>query len=224
MKIVVVNNYKEQGKANEALRNLKRCSDQDFEMIDYRTKGLTDTVKNESPGAVILTGSNYMLSKPDTQTVFREEMQMVKDLGLPILGICFGHQLIGKAFGVEVVDLGQTVRAFKEIKLLDRDLLFNGLPDMIRVHESHRQGLSELPREFRHLAESSTAKIEAVVHNSRPVYGVQFHPERSDDKNPHGRTIIQNFIKVVAQSKPQSSSRPDSEVLSVRRVPLQERR
>lgn len=201
MKIVVINNYKEQQKGNEALRNLERCSGQDYEMIDYRTRNLTDTVKNYSPDAVILTGSNYMLSKHDTQTVFNEEMEMVRDLTLPILGICFGHQIIGRAFGVEVVDLGHTIRAFKEIKLLDRDLLFNGLPDLIRVHESHRQGLSQLPREFRHLAESSTAEIEAVAHKSRPVYGVQFHPERSDDKNPHGQTIIQNFCKIAAQSK-----------------------
>lgn len=201
MKIVAINNYKEREKANEALQNLERCSGHNLEMIDYTTRNLADTVENESPEALILTGSNYMLSKQDTQAVFHEEMELVKDLDLPILGICFGHQLIGRAFGVQVVDLGQTIRAFKEIKLLDRHPLFDGLPDTIRVHESHRQGLSGLPGDFRHLAESSTAKIEAVGHKSRPVYGVQFHPERSDDKNPHGRAIIQNFCKIAAQSK-----------------------
>ncbi len=146
-----------------------------------------------------------MLSKHDTQIVFHQEMAMVNDLTLPILAICFGHQLIGRAFGVEVEDLGQTIRAFKEIKLLNQDSLFDGLPNMIRVHESHRQGLSKLPREFRHLAESPTSRIEAVVHKSRPLYGVQFHPERSDDKNPHGRAIIQNFVRVAAEYKPQPS-------------------
>lgn len=200
MKVVVVNNYKEDEKAQQAVRNLARCTGQKPEMLDYKTKNLVDTVRNRSPDLVIMTGSNFMLSKSDTKTVFQEEMDMIKKLDLPFLGICFGHQLIGAAYGVEVADLGQTVRAFKEVKLLDDDPVFDGLPGTIRVSESHRQALTALPSEFRHLAESSTSRIEAIAHKTRLVYGVQFHPERSDDKNPHGRTIIQNFLKLVAKS------------------------
>ncbi len=200
MKIVVVNNYKETEKAKEAIHNLARCVGQQPEMLDYKTRDLADTVQGRSPDLVIMTGSNFMLSKSDTKTVFQEEMDMVKKLDVPFLGICFGHQLIGAAYGVEVADLGQTVRAFKEVKLLDHDPVFEGLPNTIRVSESHRQALAELPRDFRHLAESSTARIEAIAHKNRPIYGVQFHPERSDDKNPHGRTIIQNFVRLVTKS------------------------
>jgi GMP synthase (glutamine-hydrolysing) len=200
LKIVVVNNYKEDTKTREALENLARCTGRQIEMLDYKTRNLSDAVEEHSPDLVILTGSNFMLSKADTKTVFKQEMEMVKKLDLPYLGICFGHQLIGAAYGVEIKDLGHSVRAYKDVKLIDRDPVFEGLPSMIRVHESHRQALSELPREFRHLAESSTSRIEAIAHRSRPVYGVQFHPERSDDKNPHGRTLIQNFVKLVAKS------------------------
>jgi GMP synthase (glutamine-hydrolysing) len=200
LKIVVVNNYKEDVKAQEAVHNLARCTGHQPEMLDYKTRDLVEVVRDKSPDLVVMTGSNYMLSKLDTKTVFQEEMDMVKKLDLPYLGICFGHQLIGAAYGAGVADIGQTVRAFKEVRLIDKDPVFDGLPGTIRVSESHRQALTELPREFRLLAESSTSNIEAIAHKTRLIYGVQFHPERSDDKNPHGRTIIQNFVKLVAKS------------------------
>jgi GMP synthase (glutamine-hydrolysing) len=200
LKIVVVNNYKENEKAQEAVRNLERCTGQKPEMLDYKIGKLVEAVRDKSPDLVIMTGSNFMLSKSDTKIVFQEEMDMIKNLDLPFFGICFGHQLIGAAYGVEIADLGHSVRAFKEVKLLDEDPVFDGLPGTIRVSESHRQALTDLPRDFRHLAESSSSRIEAIAHKTRLIYGVQFHPERSDDKNPHGRTIIQNFIKLVAKS------------------------
>jgi GMP synthase (glutamine-hydrolysing) len=200
LKIVVVNNYKEDAKAEQAISNLARCTGHLPEMLDYRTRNLVDAVRDKSPDLVIMTGSNFMLSKSDTRTVFLQEMDMIKKLDVPFLGICFGHQLIGAAYGVEVADLGQTVRAFKEVRLLNEDPIFNGLPSSIRVAESHRQALKELPHGFRHLAESSTSRIEVIAHKTRLIYGVQFHPERSDDKNPHGRTIIQNFVKLAAKA------------------------
>jgi GMP synthase (glutamine-hydrolysing) len=60
--------------------------------------------------------------------------------------------------------------------------------------------LTEVPGEFQHLAQSTTSKVEAIVHRSRPIYGVQFHPERSNEDYPHGRVIIQNLLKQVRES------------------------
>lgn len=169
-------------------------------MLDYRSRGLLDMVTHRSPDLAILTGSNFMLSKSDTKTVFQQEMDLVRKLDIPFLGICFGHQLIGAAYGAEVNDLGQTIRALKEVKLLAKDPIFDGLPETIQVSESHRQALSNVPKGFRHLAESFTSRVEAIAHETRPIYGLQFHPERSDDKNPHGQLIIQNFVRLVAKS------------------------
>ena len=200
LKIIVVNNYKEDERARLALQNLTRCTGQRLEMLDYRSRGLVDLVAHESPDLAILTGSNFMLSKSDTKTVFQQEMDLVRKLDIPFLGICFGHQLIGATYGAEVNDLGQTIRAFKEVKLLAKDPIFDGLPETIQVSESHRQALSNVPKGFRHLAESSTSRVEAIAHETRPIYGLQFHPERSDDKNPHGQLIIQNFVRLVTKS------------------------
>ena len=197
MNIVVVNNYKESAKARQALQNLTECTDLHLEMVDYRIPDLRAKVETMDPDIVILTGSNYMLSKSDTRLVFQREMELVRESDIPLLGICFGHQLIGAAYGSEVADLGSTVRQFKDVKLLERDALFDGLPGSIRVSESHRQALSEVPDEFRHLAESATSRIEVIGHKTRLVYGVQFHPERTDGEHPHGRILIQNFLRIA---------------------------
>jgi GMP synthase (glutamine-hydrolysing) len=200
LKILVINNYKEPEKAKQVLHNIGLCTDQRPEMLDYRTASLHDTVFQKDPDIVILTGSNFMLSKPDTRMVFHPEMDLVRETDLPFLGICFGHQLIGAAYGSQVVDLGHNIREFKEIKLIGNDPIFDGLPDSIKVSESHRQALTRVPEGFRHLAESATSQVEAMCHQKRPIYGVQFHPERSDEKHPHGRIVIQNFLKLAVKS------------------------
>ena len=200
MKILVINNYKEPEKAKQALNNIALCTGQQPEMIDYKIAGMHDLVLQKNPDITILTGSNFMLSKPDTRMVFQPEMDLVRKLDRPFLGICFGHQLIGAAYGSEVVDLGHNVREFKEIRLIGKeDPIFDGLPSSIRVSESHRQALTRVPKGFRHLAESATSQVEAIGHQTRPVYGLQFHPERSDEKHPHGRIIIQNFLRLATK-------------------------
>lgn len=200
MKILVVNNYKEPEKAKQALHNIALCAGQQPEMLDHTATRLQEAVLQKDPDIVILTGSNFMLSKPDTRMVFQSEMDLVRETDLPILGICFGHQLIGAAYGSQVMDLGHNIREYKEVKLLGKDPLLDGLPGSIRVSESHRQALTRVPEGFRHLAESATSQVEAMCHQKRPIYGVQFHPERSDEKHPHGRVIIQNFLKLAANS------------------------
>ena len=199
MKILVINNYKELEKAKQALDNITLCASQRPEMLDYKTARLNDVVLQKDPDITILTGSNFMLSKLDTRLVFQPEMDLIRKLDRPILGICFGHQLIGAAYGSEVVDLGHTVREFKEVKLVGSDPLFEGLPSSIRVSESHRQALTRVPQGFRLLAESATSQVEAIGHQTRPIYGLQFHPERSDEMHPHGRIILQNFLRLAAK-------------------------
>lgn len=170
-------------------------------MLDYKVPDLIGRVESKDPGMIILTGSNYMLSKSDTRLVFQHEMDMVRESNIPILGICFGHQLIGAAYGSEIIDLGSTIRQFKDVKILEKNPLFNGLPDSIRVAESHRQSIDKVPDGFLHLAESATSRVEAIAHRTRPIMGVQFHPERSDDLHPHGRMIIQNFVRTFSETQ-----------------------
>jgi GMP synthase (glutamine-hydrolysing) len=88
-------------------------------------------------------------------------------------------------------------RGYEKISVIKKHPLFDGLPSDLVVSESHRQELTKVPDEFQHLAQSTTSKIEAMVHRSKPIYGVQFHPERSSEEHPHGRIILQNLLKQV---------------------------
>ena len=200
LKIIVINNYKENEKARQAMENLTRCTAEQLEMLDYRIPDLQEQICERNPDMMILTGSNFMLSKPDTRLVFKHEMDLLQQLDTPALGICFGHQLIGAAHGSRIIDIGHTIKAFKEVTTVVDDPIFDGLPGKIIVAESHRQALSQVPEGFRHLAESPSSRVEAIAHETRPIYGVQFHPERSDENHPHGQAIIQNFVKLVAKS------------------------
>ena len=200
LRLILVNNYKEDAKSQEALRNITRSTGQLVEMIDHKTTDLAAKVLDMSPDIVFLSGSTALLTKPRARAEFQEEMDLVRKASFPILGICFGHQLIGTAFGSPMTDLGQMILRFEQVSILDHHPVFNGLPTSITVAESHRQVLTEVPDGFRRLAESSTSNIEAICHETKPLYGFQFHPERADENHPHGRMIIQNLMKLATKA------------------------
>ena len=197
MKIVVVNNYKEPGQTERAIQSIERCTGQSVRKIDFNEPDLRSKVLESEPDLVILTGSSALLSKPQTRELFQPEIDLVRNAKFPVLGICYGHQIIGSAFGSPMRDLGQTLRGYEKVSIVRKHPLFDGLPSEMVVSESHRQELTRVPEGFQHLAQSMTSKVEAMVHRSKPIYGVQFHPERSSDDHPHGRMIIQNLLKQI---------------------------
>jgi GMP synthase (glutamine-hydrolysing) len=200
LKIVVVNNYKEAGQTERAVQNLERCTGQSTEKIDFNEPDLHRRVGELEPDLVILSGSSALLSKPRNQELFQPEIDLVRKATFPILGICYGHQIIGSAFNAPMRDLGQMLRGYEKVSVVRKHPLFDGLPSDLVVAESHRQELTKVPDEFQHLAQSTTSRVEAIAHRSKPIYGVQFHPERSNDEHPHGRTILQNLLKQIRGS------------------------
>ena len=197
MKIVVVNNYKDPKQTEKAVQNIEESLGQKTSTIDYKEPDLQDRVAEKDPDLVILTGSSALLSKPETRKLFQPEMTLVRESSFPILGICYGHQIIGSAFGSPMRDLGQMLRRYDHVTVVKKHPLFEGLPANLMVAESHRQELTSVPDEFDHVAKSTATKIEAMVHRTRPIYGVQFHPERSSAEHPHGKTILQNLLKMI---------------------------
>lgn len=197
MKIVVVNNYKQPDQLERAVQNIEKSTRHPIQRIDYRESDLQGRVRKSNPDLVILTGSSALLSKPRTRELFQPEMQLVREAEFPVFGICYGHQIIGSAFDTPMRDIGEMVRRYEQVRVINQHPLFDGLPSDLVVAESHRQELLSVPPDFQHLAQSSSTNIEAIAHRSRPIFGVQFHPERSSDDHPHGRMILQNLLKII---------------------------
>src|SRR5581483_9052684 len=112
--------------------------------------------------------------------------------GVPILGICYGVQLMGHLLGGSV-EKGQK-REFGKGSLKIKDAacpLFAGLPDSLQVWNSHGDKLTKIPDGFRSVAETDNSEFAAIEDRARKFYGLQFHPEVAH--TPRGREVIANF-------------------------------
>jgi len=144
---------------------------------------------------VVLSGSPDMLSEQRIQEKYAVEIEAIRGTNVPLLGICFGLQLIGCAFGSKVVKNGPMIKEYVDTQVLRPDPLFSGLPSTIRVFESHEEVVKPLPENFVLLAKSPSSPIAAVRHSSLPIRGLQFHPERNNSAAPHGDAVVANFVK-----------------------------
>jgi GMP synthase (glutamine-hydrolysing) len=117
------------------------------------------------------------------------------DLGVPVLGICYGMQLACQALGGKVEpgksrEFGRAV-----LKVHEANGLFSGVPTETVVWMSHGDQVHNAGPEFVSLAETDTCPLAAVRHRGRPVYGLQFHPEVSH--TPQGSKLLRNFLYEV---------------------------
>ena len=192
LELLLVNNYDHSHR--ERLLTLKASLARivGVEVIDWN---LVTSAKMKEYDGVILSGSYDMLSRAGTQAKFAKEIDGMKDHLGPALGVCFGHQLLGHAFGSRVVRAAAPSKGYRDAEVLGHDPLFSGLPKRIGVYESHHEEVESLPRRFTHLARSSTAEICAMKHSRLPIYGVQFHPEHYSLEKPDGEVILANFVE-----------------------------
>ena len=131
--------------------------------------------------ALVLSGSDRSVNL--SLQWMQEEQDLLRDAvaaRVPTLAVCFGHQLLGVAFGAGVVTRNKRTGLF-DIELIGRDPLFDGLGPRAVVPEQHRDQLDRLPKGFELTATSDYCRIQAMRHESAPVYGVQFHPCYGDD-------------------------------------------
>ena len=114
------------------------------------------------------------------------------DLGIPVLGICYGMQLACQALGGEVKPGNSRQFGRTQCHIVEADGLFQQVPKETIVWMSHGDQVQSVSDDFLSLATTETCPIAAVRHCSRPVYGVQFHPEVSH--TPEGGRILRNFL------------------------------
>ncbi len=132
---------------------------------------------------------------------------MAKELKIPILGICGGHQTLAMSFGGKVgpirAESGDCLPYTSERQLgavnlqrLEKDMLFAGIGPVIRIRQSHYDEVKELPPDFVLLAWEQTSPNQIMRHVEWPVYGIQGHPELPDRRLNHGAALIRNFLEI----------------------------
>lgn len=163
----------------------------DLEM-EFETVGIHDVTREHLANklGIILSGAPILLTEVDA-TPYLQRIAWLKDLDLPVWGICFGHQLIGLLHGA-MVSRQREDRDWQTIELIADCPLFDKLPPAFEMMEDHCESVS-VPAEFELVAVSDTCVNEAMMHKSKPVFGVQFHPEVSGN---HGTILFENFVHI----------------------------
>ena len=190
VRVLAVNNYPTRERFGRLTKSL-RDNGATVEAIDWNESSVS---KFDSGDGVVLSGSPDMMSDPRVQEKYQAEVEAIRDSGVPVLGVCFGHQMMAHAFGSEIVkDRNHVLDMVKTTVLVD-DPLFRGRPKELMLLESRWEVVRFLPPGFQLVARSATSKIAAMRHGSRPLVGVQFHPERYTKENPEGYRVVGNFI------------------------------
>jgi GMP synthase (glutamine-hydrolysing) len=147
-------------------------------------------IKAANPRGLILSGGPY--------SVYDQAAPHVADalfkLNIPILGICYGMQLLAHAFGGKVVRAKKREYGHAQIEFKDIQDFFYGFDsnEKLAVWMSHGDRITDMPRNFVSIAHSDNSPVAAIRHEKKPLFGVQFHPEVVH--TPQGSKIIQNFL------------------------------
>ena len=158
--------------------------------------------------AIVISGSAARIVQASDRAKFENVEMLIKNCCVPLLGICFGHQLLCWTFGAEVGSLPKQVAyQFEHVRVIQSNEIFAGFKQgqTIPLSENHYDYVikDSLGRAgFTLLADSVSCEVEAVKHKTKPLWGVQFHPERITINNktyPDGHRIIENFFAIAVK-------------------------
>jgi len=153
----------------------------------------------KGPKGIILSGGPSSIFDPGVPMCDKK----IFDLGLPVLGICYGMQLMAHQLGGKVAP--SSVREYGKAALTmlpegKKSPLFNGLTGEQRIWMSHGDQIAKLPAGFKDIGSTSNCPAAAMENRDKKFYGVQFHPEVTHTLN--GLNILQNFLFKIAGCKP----------------------
>lgn len=155
----------------------------------------TWAAEGEQLSQIIVSGAPKLLTEID-HAPFLEAFKTLLQKNRPVLGICFGHQMMGLLHKASVYRC-EECREDMAIKWLEDHPVFKDFTarGIYMVNQDHCEAIT-LPDGFQLLASSKECAVEAMSHNTEPWYGVQFHPESSSEE---GRLIIDNFLEYYAE-------------------------
>ncbi len=174
-----------------------------------------DKIK-ENYSAIIFSGGPNSVYDNNSPDVDKE----IFDLDLPILGLCYGQQLIGQKFGgsVEKSDKREYGRAIlKVLETKTENLLFDNVPTESQVWMSHGDHLTTIPNGFELLATTENCHFASIGNIQKQIYGIQFHPEVHHSE--FGTQMIANFLFKIAKIIPDwnPASFIDEEILRIQK-------
>ncbi len=147
-----------------------------------------EEIQRLQPRGIILSGgpgSIYEKNSPRADSA-------VFDLGIPILGICYGMQFMIDALGGEVRPAGRREYGFAQLEILKEKGILKGLSGTAQCWMSHGDSVVSLPEGFDVVARTANTPIAVIAHEERKLYGLQFHPEV--DHTPKGKLVLKNFL------------------------------
>ena len=153
-----------------------------------------EELQKHNPKGIIFSGGPSSVYNSDAPVPENK----IFDMNLPLLGICYGHQLIVNKFG------GKVKRANKEygssLLTIDNDKnLLNGIGSSVRAWMSHGDEAEQIPPGFKVIGHTESAKAAAIASEERSIYGIQFHPEVVHTEQ--GTEILKNFVLKVCGAK-----------------------
>ncbi len=154
-----------------------------------------DAIKKLAPSAIILSGGPASVYEKGAPTIDKK----IFELGLPILGICYGEQLICHLLGGKVGKSFEREFGKAEIKIISNSPLFKLVKNK-QVWMSHGDHISKIPASFKVIANTGNAPFAAIADEKKKIYGVQFHPEVLHSLD--GKKIIENFVIKIAGCTP----------------------
>jgi GMP synthase (glutamine-hydrolysing) len=180
--ILVINNY---GQFAHLIHRAIRDLGVDCELVKNTLN--VDELFRRDPDGLILSGG------PTMDRIGNCKLY-VKEMDLPILGICLGHQLIAETFGGTVSKGTSGGYAHVAVEIIEPNDILIEMGPIINTWASHADEVNRLPEEFTKLARSEICEVEAMKHRDKPIYGVQWHPEVVHTEA--GSTLLLNFTKI----------------------------
>jgi len=162
-----------------------------------------------SADGLVLSGSSFNLSEEQVRDKFEPIAELIRRYEKPILGICFGHQLIAHSFGFPVRPMRPEYldsELWEHTKRAAQLPVRPGFPlieeESIWVEFSHHEEIvesKEFHRVFEVYASTEACRIQVMAHRQRPIYGVQFHPETGKDPRARrdGQKIFERFVRQI---------------------------
>ena len=171
---------------------------------DVADEWIRDYAKDGNLKGVILSGSHASLWEDETLRA----PQAVFELGIPVLGICFGMYAIAAALGGKVEGGHKREFGYAEVRARGHTKLLDGIQDyttpeghgMLHVWMSHGDNVTEMPPGFKIMASTDSCPIAGMADEERKYYAVQFHPEVTH--TPQGKALLERFVLDICVARP----------------------